>query len=163
MHQQGGRNATRDDSVGSAAADPYAAESASRSADKEQAGKLVSLPPAKVCLPKGVRIVQISTGLHHTLLLAKTGEVYAFGSNSYGQLGTGIGTNAIFFLCRCDFQFEITSKTEVLLKTNKPCHKKCEPYIDTEGTVRCCLDLRNGLFCEEADLRILRWWQYLAG
>ena len=124
MHQQGGRNATRDDSVGSAAADPYAAEAASRSADKEQAGKLVSLPPAKVCLPKGVRIVQISTGLHHTLLLAKTGEVYAFGSNSYGQLGTGIGTNAIFFFyAGVIFNLKLQAKLRFYLKLIKPATK----------------------------------------
>ena len=36
-----------------------------------------------------LRIVQISTGLHHTLMLTKTGDVYGFGSNSHGQLGTG--------------------------------------------------------------------------
>ena len=118
--------------------DPYAAEAASRSADKEQAGKLVSLPPAKVCLPKGVRIVQISTGLHHTLLLAKTGEVYAFGSNSYGQLGTGIGTNSILSIqFNSGNQFLMnykccTSKTEVLLI--KPATKKCEPHLRIEGT-----------------------------
>ena len=57
--------------------------------DMEKENKLASLPPAKICLPKGVRIVGMAAGLHHTLLLSKCGVVYAFGSNSYGQLGTG--------------------------------------------------------------------------
>ena len=55
---------------------------------EKEAGKLAPLPPAKIVLPKGVRIVQLSAGLHHTLLLSKSGDVYAFGSNSHGQLGT---------------------------------------------------------------------------
>ena len=46
-----------------------------------------SLPPAKISLPRRVKIVQLSAGLHHTLMLSDDGEVYGFGSNSHGQLG----------------------------------------------------------------------------
>ena len=53
--------------------------------------KMTSLSPAKITMPfdGSIKVVQISTGLHHTLMLTKTGDVYAFGSNSHGQLGTG--------------------------------------------------------------------------
>ena len=53
--------------------------------------KMTSLSPAKITMPfdGSMKVVQISTGLHHTLMLTKTGDVYAFGSNSHGQLGTG--------------------------------------------------------------------------
>ena len=54
--------------------------------EKESSGKLASLPPAKLDLG-GLKIVKIATGLQHTLLLSKTGEVFAFGSNNNGQLG----------------------------------------------------------------------------
>ncbi len=46
-----------------------------------------SLPPAKISLPRRVKIVQLSAGLHHTLMLSSDGEVFGFGSNSHGQLG----------------------------------------------------------------------------
>ena len=46
-----------------------------------------SLPPAKIILPRRVKIVQLSAGLHHTLMLSEDGEVFGFGSNSHGQLG----------------------------------------------------------------------------
>ena len=55
--------------------------------EKESSGKLASLPPAKVSLPAGLKIVQLATGLHHTLLLSGEGEVFSFGSNTHGQLG----------------------------------------------------------------------------
>lgn len=34
-------------------------------------------------------MIQISCGLHHTVVLTSIGEVFTFGSNQYGQLGTG--------------------------------------------------------------------------
>lgn len=60
---------------------------ASSSDVEKEAGKLASLSPAKVTLPKEVKIEQISSGLHHTLMLSSKGEVFVFGSNSHGQLG----------------------------------------------------------------------------
>ena len=56
--------------------------------DKEP-GKLTSLGPGRVHIPNNVKIVSISCGLHHTLLLTSSGHVLAFGSNSHGQLGVG--------------------------------------------------------------------------
>lgn len=49
--------------------------------------KLTSLPPTKLNI--AVRVVQVTCGLHHSVLLTETGEVYAFGSNQQGQLGLG--------------------------------------------------------------------------
>jgi hypothetical protein len=81
--------------------------------EKDVGGKLASLPPAKILLPRRVKITQLSAGnqnsyytylkfsknihktlmipvivgLHHTLLLSTEGEVFGFGSNTHGQLG----------------------------------------------------------------------------
>uniref|UniRef100_A0A0K2UH48 RCR-type E3 ubiquitin transferase n=1 Tax=Lepeophtheirus salmonis TaxID=72036 RepID=A0A0K2UH48_LEPSM len=49
--------------------------------------KLTSLPPAKVFLPDGIKITKISSGHHHTIMLASNGDVYTFGNNFHGQLG----------------------------------------------------------------------------
>lgn len=62
--------------------------SQSSDADRD-APRIVSLPPAKLTLPSSNPVVQVSCGLHHTVLLTLTGEVFTFGSNAYGQLGTG--------------------------------------------------------------------------
>ncbi|XP_069130438.1 LOW QUALITY PROTEIN: E3 ubiquitin-protein ligase MYCBP2-like [Argopecten irradians] len=52
--------------------------------------KVVSLPPLEVTVGDGdVPVTQISCGQHHTVVLLQSGEVYAFGSNQYGQLGQG--------------------------------------------------------------------------
>lgn len=40
-------------------------------------------------MPLKARIVQIATGLNHSVLLSSCGEVFTFGSNQYGQLGHG--------------------------------------------------------------------------
>ena len=49
--------------------------------------KLTPIPPTKLNIPH--RITQIACGLHHSVLLSSTGEVYTFGSNQHGQLGLG--------------------------------------------------------------------------
>lgn len=50
--------------------------------------RVASLPPHKVSLPTNSPVIQISCGLHHTVVLTSIGEVFTFGSNQYGQLGT---------------------------------------------------------------------------
>jgi len=42
-----------------------------------------------VPLAEDERIVDLATGLSHTLLYTDRGNVYAFGANQYGQAGTG--------------------------------------------------------------------------
>ncbi|CAG8856199.1 1977_t:CDS:1, partial [Gigaspora margarita] len=37
-----------------------------------------------------IRVNQIFTGLHYTLVLLENGEVYSFGSTEYGPLGIGV-------------------------------------------------------------------------
>lgn len=51
------------------------------------------LVPQRVPMPDGVRIVQVTSGLGHTLGLTSTGEVYAWGLNNFGQLGIGSTMN----------------------------------------------------------------------
>ncbi len=46
--------------------------------------------PVPTCIPDINNIVQISTRQSHSLLLTEMGQVYGYGSNSYGQLGCHI-------------------------------------------------------------------------
>ncbi|KAL5268418.1 hypothetical protein ACHWQZ_G002322 [Mnemiopsis leidyi] len=46
--------------------------------------------PAPIKLPDSrVMVKQVACGMHHTVLLLETGDVYGFGCNSSGQLGMG--------------------------------------------------------------------------
>ncbi|XP_053668136.1 E3 ubiquitin-protein ligase highwire [Anopheles marshallii] len=58
--------------------------------------RIVPVPPQRVDLPHSGNdprrppiVTQIACGQHHSLVLTSAGEVYSFGSNQYGQLGTG--------------------------------------------------------------------------
>ena len=64
-------------------------EAAQREDQDKEPGKLTSLGPGRVHCGNNVKVAAISCGLHHTLLLTTTGQVYAFGSNTHGQLGVG--------------------------------------------------------------------------
>ncbi|KAL1517024.1 hypothetical protein ABEB36_000844 [Hypothenemus hampei] len=60
------------------------------SSDVERdAARIACLPPAKLVLPFDSPVVQITCGLHHSVLLLQNGQVLTFGSNLYGQLGCG--------------------------------------------------------------------------
>lgn len=50
---------------------------------------MAPLLPQKISLPSSSPVVQIACGMHHTVVLTLAGEVFTFGSNQYGQLGTG--------------------------------------------------------------------------
>lgn len=52
-------------------------------------GLIPYLQAALIKLGDANKIVKISAGTHHTLVLTSTGKVYATGSNSVGQLGIG--------------------------------------------------------------------------
>lgn len=51
--------------------------------------RVAPLSPSKITIPSSSPIVQISCGLHHTVVMTSAGEVFTFGSNQFGQLGTG--------------------------------------------------------------------------
>ncbi|KAG7189524.1 hypothetical protein KM043_017215 [Ampulex compressa] len=57
--------------------------------EKGDAARIASIPPDRVPIPSESPVVQVSCGLHHTVVLLQNGEVYTFGSNIYGQLGVG--------------------------------------------------------------------------
>lgn len=57
--------------------------------DRDTAPRVAPLPPQKVLLPTSSPVIQIACGLHHTVVLTQSGEVFTFGSNQFGQLGTG--------------------------------------------------------------------------
>ncbi|TKS80820.1 BTB domain-containing protein 2 [Collichthys lucidus] len=49
--------------------------------------------PCRIAALQGINIVQVACGYAHTLALTDDGFVYAWGANSYGQLGTGNKSN----------------------------------------------------------------------
>ncbi|KAF3847449.1 hypothetical protein F7725_020477 [Dissostichus mawsoni] len=49
--------------------------------------------PCRIAALQGVNIVRVACGYAHTLALTDEGMVYAWGANSYGQLGTGNKSN----------------------------------------------------------------------
>ncbi len=50
--------------------------------------------PAPVSALSGVSVTAVAGGLMHSLVLTSAGTVYAWGNNSYGQLGNGTTTNS---------------------------------------------------------------------
>ncbi|KAG2388285.1 hypothetical protein C9374_000449 [Naegleria lovaniensis] len=48
--------------------------------------------PTRVIIPSDVRIADIKAGAFHTIMLTTTGEVYAYGNNDYGQIGSANDT-----------------------------------------------------------------------
>ncbi|CAG0900887.1 unnamed protein product, partial [Cyprideis torosa] len=50
--------------------------------------------PSRVPALSGVYVIQVTCGYAHTLALCDDGAVYAWGANSYGQLGTGNKNNS---------------------------------------------------------------------
>ncbi len=48
----------------------------------------------QVKLPSGVTATQIACGVDHSLALGSDGNVYAWGDNTYGELGNGTNTNS---------------------------------------------------------------------
>lgn len=51
--------------------------------------RVAPFAPSKINIPSSSPVIQVSCGLHHTVVLTAAGEVFTFGSNQYGQLGTG--------------------------------------------------------------------------
>ncbi|KAM3935649.1 RCC1 and BTB domain-containing protein 2 isoform 1-T1 [Leptodactylus fuscus] len=49
--------------------------------------------PCRIAALQGIRVEQIVCGYAHTLALTDEGVLYAWGANSYGQLGTGNKSN----------------------------------------------------------------------
>ncbi|XP_074101339.1 MYC binding protein highwire isoform X2 [Cotesia typhae] len=58
-------------------------------AERGDATRIASIPPARVPIPSDSPVIQVTCGLHHTVALLQNGEVFSFGSNIYGQLGVG--------------------------------------------------------------------------
>lgn len=51
--------------------------------------------PRKIKQPRNIEWKSASAGEGHSLLVSKSGELYAFGSNCYGQLGNGFFDNNV--------------------------------------------------------------------
>ncbi|MCX6939033.1 MAG: hypothetical protein NTU80_14295 [Verrucomicrobia bacterium] len=52
-----------------------------------------SVTPLPVAVPAGVAVVDFTTGYRHAVLLGSDGQLYAWGFNGLGQLGTGDTSN----------------------------------------------------------------------
>jgi len=50
----------------------------------------------EITVLKGTKITQVATGDYHSLALSKDGQVFAFGDNTFGQLGVGYNASAPF-------------------------------------------------------------------
>lgn len=58
--------------------------------ERDTTPRVAPLPPQKISLPGTTSpVIQIACGLHHTVALTQNGEVFTFGNNQFGQLGTG--------------------------------------------------------------------------
>lgn len=57
--------------------------------EETSSSRVSPYPPKQLDLPSTSPVVQVACGLHHTVVLTLSGEVYCFGSNQFGQLGTG--------------------------------------------------------------------------
>ncbi|XP_054837874.1 RCC1 and BTB domain-containing protein 2 isoform X4 [Eublepharis macularius] len=49
--------------------------------------------PCRIAALQGIRAKRVACGFAHTLVLTDEGQLYAWGANSYGQLGTGKRSN----------------------------------------------------------------------
>ncbi|XP_028903699.1 RCC1 and BTB domain-containing protein 2 isoform X2 [Ornithorhynchus anatinus] len=49
--------------------------------------------PCRIAALQGIRVQRVTCGYAHTLVLTDEGQLYAWGANSYGQLGTGNKSN----------------------------------------------------------------------
>jgi alpha-tubulin suppressor-like RCC1 family protein len=56
-------------------------------------GTVDQLAPGSITMPAGVSAIAISAGDNHGLAVGSDGNVYAWGNNSFGQLGDGTGVN----------------------------------------------------------------------
>ncbi|KAF0976941.1 hypothetical protein FDP41_004236 [Naegleria fowleri] len=103
--------------------------------------------PTRVLIPSNVRIADISSGAFHTVMLTTTGEVYAFGNNDYGQIGSAndtIQTSNIISLSE--------SRKAILMAMaggfhsvflSAPAIKGYCPVITCNGIVRTSADVCN--------------------
>lgn len=57
--------------------------------ENDSSTRIGSISPTIIPLSLEITISQIAAGLHHSVLLTQNGDVYTFGSNQFGQLGTG--------------------------------------------------------------------------
>ncbi|CAG2168297.1 unnamed protein product [Oppiella nova] len=106
----------------------------------------VYLKPNKIAFFDNKNVSQISCGLLHTLALTAVGQVYAWGRNSFGQVGCGVtGYN--------NFEDFYASEYQITYNTLKVIHN--EPDIN-EVVSRIRLDSTSNDFGDEPKQRVLK-------
>lgn len=73
------------------------------------------LSPTCVTSLLGIRIEGVAAGLWHTVCISADGDVYAFGGNQFGQLGTGADQAEVHikFICNLVSPFHFPNRTEI--------------------------------------------------
>ena len=85
-----------------------------KSALKNKNGGVITLPKRIEAL-RNSKVVQISAGESHTLVLSESGRVFSWGSNAYGQLGFGHTMQILSPRFVADLQFGLTTKSKEAL------------------------------------------------
>lgn len=62
----------------------------------------------------GIRIEGVAAGLWHTVCVSSDGDVYSFGGNQFGQLGTGCDQAEVYNSSTLYFCFLISNNIPVL-------------------------------------------------
>lgn len=77
------------------------AQSAIPEVDRDTTPRVAPLPPQRVTLPTSSPVIQIACGLHHTVVLTQSGEVFTFGSNQYGYFILRVFKISLFSCIKC--------------------------------------------------------------
>lgn len=86
------------------------------------------LSPTCVSSLLGIRIEAAAAGLWHTLCISADGDVYAFGGNQFGQLGTGSEQAEVKFSHQSSYSKDFSLQNFASF-SSKRCY---EPFVHSE-------------------------------
>ncbi|XP_077634922.1 RCC1 and BTB domain-containing protein 2-like [Crocuta crocuta] len=111
--------------------------------------------PCRISALQGIRVQRVACGYAHTLVLTDEGQVYAWGANSYGQLGTGNKSNQSY-PAPVVVEKDRLSITPILRGRNFSCCRQPSPCPtpDFPCAARCsrCEHFRSSLEDNEDDI-----------
>ncbi|KAF0874370.1 RCBT2 protein, partial [Crocuta crocuta] len=104
--------------------------------------------PCRISALQGIRVQRVACGYAHTLVLTDEGQVYAWGANSYGQLGTGNKSNQSYpapvvvekdsSCCRQPSPCP-TPDFPCAARCSRLCHLKCQEIVNLLRNLYCWL------------------------
>ncbi|XP_034282768.1 RCC1 and BTB domain-containing protein 2 isoform X6 [Pantherophis guttatus] len=99
--------------------------------------------PCRIAALQGIHVQRIACGYAHTLVLTDEGHIYAWGANSYGQLGTGNRSNQLHPVLvtihqdRCEhFHSVLNNGTEEIIEISEfsyPVYRAFLEYLYTDS------------------------------